>query len=205
MALVHAARFVMRWPMNFQLQDEMGELRKPGDISKGKRSWEYRMLWDARRRCQRKVGIIAFPVYDPVYQQPLSLVVARRKNQSPWYLLTSEPILCPDDAWFIVHTYARRWQVEMAIRFSKTELAFESPRLFKWQHRKKILLMAALVYAFLLSLLIPHLIALRNWLLRHFCHRTGQRSRDVPAPLYRLRLAISLFWLSHPPPFFSRL
>ena len=51
------------------------------------------MLWDARRRCERKIGIIAFPVFDPTHHQSLCLVVARRKNQSPWYLLTSE---CPD-------------------------------------------------------------------------------------------------------------
>ena len=202
-AFMCAARFVMRWPKKYHLLDEHGNARKPGEISKGKRSWEHRMLWDARRRCQRKVGIIAFPVFDPTHRQPLWLVVARRKRQSPWYLLTTQPILCPEDAWNIVHAYARRWQVEMTIRFSKSELAFESPRLAAWQHRKKLLLIAALVYAFLLSLLSPHLQPLRNWLLFTFCHRTGKRSRITPAPLYRLRLAISLFWFSHPPPFLS--
>jgi hypothetical protein len=91
----------------------------------------------------------------------------------------------------------------MTIRYNKSELAFESPRLLKWQHRKKLLLIATLAYAFLLSLLDPHLKPLRNWLLRTFCHRTGKRSRNTPAPLYRLRLAISLFWFSLPPPFLS--
>ena len=121
----------------------------------------------------------------------------------PW--LTSQTILGADDAWNIVHAYARRWQVEMAIRYAKSELAFESPRLISWKHRKKLLLIATLAYAFLLSLLDPQLDALRNWLLRTFCHRTGKRSRETPAPLYRLRLAISLFWFSHPPPFLSLL
>ena len=147
LACVHAARFIMRWPKNYQLLDQNGQLRKPGQISKGKRSWEHRMLWDARRRCQRKVGIIAFPVFDPVHHQSLWLVVARRKNQSPWYLLTTQPIRCPDDAWNIVYAYARRWQVEMAIRYNNSELAFESPRLLQWQHRKKLLLIATLAYA----------------------------------------------------------
>ena len=202
-AFTHAARFIMRWPKNYQLLDQNDQLRKPGEISKGKRSWEHRMLWDARRRCHRQVGIIAFPVSDPVHHQSLWLVVARRKQQSPWYLLTTQPIHCPQDAWNIVHAYARRWQVEMTIRFNKSELAFESPRLLKWQHRKKMLLLATLAYAFLLSLLDPHLKPLRDWLLRSFCHRTGKRSRVTPAPLYRLRLAISLFWFFHPPPFLS--
>jgi hypothetical protein len=205
LAFIYAARFIMRWPKNYQVLDVHHQPRKPGEISKAKRSWEHRMLWDARRRCHRKVGVIAFPVFDRTYHQPLWLVVARRKHQSPWYLLTSQPIHCAEDAWAIVHAYARRWQVEMAIRYAKSELAFESPRLISWQHRKKLLLIATLVYAFLLSLLRPHLDPLRNWLLRTFCHRSGKRSRDVPAPLYRLRLAISLFWFSHPPPFLSAL
>ena len=147
LAFVHGARFVMRWPKNYQLLDQNDQLRKPGEISKGKRSWEHRQLWDARRRCHRQVGIIAFPVSDPVHHQSLNLVVARRKNQSPWYLLTTQPIRCPDDAWNIVYAYARRWQVEMAIRYNKSELAFESPRLLQWQHRKKLLLIATLAYA----------------------------------------------------------
>jgi hypothetical protein len=205
MAFVHAVRFVMRWPKHYKLVDEQGRVRKAWEISRGKRSWDHRLLWDARRRCQRKVGIIAFQVYDSVHRQPLWLVVARRKNQSPWYLLTTQPIRCAEDAWNLVHAYARRWQVEMTIRYNKSELAFESPRLVQWQHRQKLLLIATLAYAFLLSLLAPHFDAIRRWLLRTFCHRTGKRSRETPAPLYRLRLAISLFWFLHPPPFLSAL
>ncbi|HSM70224.1 MAG TPA: transposase, partial [Anaerolineales bacterium] len=120
---LHGARFVMRWPKNYQLLDEQEQVRKPGEISKGKRSWEHRLLWDARRRCMRQTGVIAFPVADPTHQQPLWLVVARRKGQSPWYLLTSEPAHSPALAWQIVLAYARRWQVEMAIRYNKCELA----------------------------------------------------------------------------------
>lgn len=205
LAFVYAAQFIMRWRKDYYLLDDQGRQRKPGEISKGKRSWEHRMLWDARRRCERKVGIIAFPVSDPTHQQPLWLVVARRKGQSPWYLLTTQTILSPDDAWHVVLAYARRWQVEMSIRFSKAELAFESPRLVSWQARKKLLLIATLCYAFLLSLLHADFQLLRVWLLRTFCHRTGERSRDTPAPLYRLRIAISHLWLRHPPPFFAYL
>lgn len=204
-ALAQGACFVMRWPKHFKLIDELGRARKPGQISQAKRSWEHRLLWDARRRCQRKVGIIAFPVRHIAQQRPLWLVVARRKNQPPWYLLTTDTIQQPADAWHIVQAYARRWQVEMAIRYAKTELAFESPRLQAWQTRQKLLLIASLCYAFLLSLLHPQFQPFRTWLLRTFCHRSGKRSRETPAPLYRLRLAISHFWLSHPPPFLSRL
>jgi hypothetical protein len=204
-AFLHGARFVLRWPKNYYLLDEQGQLPKPGEISKGKRSWEYRLLWDARRRCQRQTGILAFQVLDPTHHPPLWLVVARRKGQSPWYLLTSEPAHSPHLAWQIVLAYARRWQVEMAIRYNKCELAFESPRVFQWQSRHKLLLIAALAYAFLLSLLTPSLSSLVTWLLQTFCHRTGKRSRETPAPLYRLRIALCFLWLTHPPPFFSHL
>lgn len=205
-AFTYAARFVMRWPKHYKLIDQGGNLRKAWEINRGKRSWEHKLLWDARSRSHRKTGIVAYEVFDPQGLVPLWLVVARRgQGQSPWYLLTSEPITSPDDAWQIVFAYARRWQVEIAIRFHKTELAFESPRLQKWEHRFKLLLIASLAYTFLLSLLKPVLSPVRDWLMRTFCHRTGKRSRDTSAPLYRLRLALSFFWLSHPPPFSSYL
>ena len=41
----------------------------------------------------------------------------------------------------------------MTYRYSKTELAMESPRLWCWERPRKLLFPAALVYAFLLSLL----------------------------------------------------
>jgi hypothetical protein len=205
-AFIHAARFVIRWPKHYQLQDEQGRLRKAWQITRGKRSWGQRLLYDARRRCQRKVGVVAVPVQDATYGQPLWLVVARRgQGQEPWYLITSEPIRSVEDAWRIVLAYARRWQVEMALPFSKSELAFESPRLWRWPPRHKLLLMVTLVYAFLLSLLNPYLDSLRHWLLTTWCHRTGKRSRDASAPLYRLRSALSRLWLTHPPPFLARL
>jgi hypothetical protein len=202
---LHGARFILRWPKNYHLLDEQEQLRKPGEISKGKRSWDHRLLWDARHHCERKTGIIAFPVFDPTHHQLLWLVVARRKGQSPWYLLTSEPAHTPELAWQIVLAYARRWQVEMAIRYNKSELAFESPRLIRWSSRHKLLLIAALAYAYLLSFLPIAPDSIATWLLRTFCPRTGKRSRHTPAPLYRLRIALSFLWLFHPPPFFSYL
>jgi hypothetical protein len=204
-AFLRGTRFILRWPKNYQLLDEQEQLKKPGEISKGKRSWDHRLVWDARRRCERKTGVIAFPVFDRTHRQPLWLVVARRKAQSPWYLLTSEPAHSPQLAWKIVFAYARRWQVEMALRYNKSELAFESPRILNWQSRLKLLSIAGLAYSFLLSFLNPAFSNLATWLLRTFCHRTGKRSRSTPAPLYRLRFALSLLWLSHPPPFLSLL
>lgn len=88
----------------------------------------------------------------------------------------------------------------MTFRYSKSEVAMESPRLWRWENRLKLLLMATRVYAFLLSLLDPSHELLRQWLLRWWCHRTGKRNREASVPLYRLRSAISRPWLDYRPP-----
>ena len=166
----------------------------------------HRMIHDARRRCERKTGIVFLPVQLPHTPSPLWLVVSRPgKGRLPWYLLTNEPITTVDEAWRIVLAYNRRWQIEMSIRFDKSELAMESPRLRDWEARWKLLLLAALAHSFLLSLLIPCCAEVREWLLSVWCHRTGQRSRTTATPLYRLRLALSNLWLAFRPHSLPRL
>jgi hypothetical protein len=76
----------------------------------------------------------------------------------------------------------------------------ESPRLWAFENRLKLLGMGTLVYACLLHLLNPLYKELVQSVLRLKCHRTGKRCREVLAPLYRLRWAISRLWDdSHPP------
>lgn len=203
MAFTHAVRFVMRWPKHYRLLDEEMRERKAWQITRGKRSWGKRLLYDARRREQRKVGVVAAPVYDPQHDQPLTLVVARPgAGREPWYLVTNEPVRSEEEAWRIVFAYARRWQVETMFRYSKSELAFESIRVQHWDPRQKLLLMATLAQAFLFTLLRPQYGPLIARLLRHWCHRTGKRSRESSTPLYRLRVALSYLLLTHPPPLF---
>jgi hypothetical protein len=91
--------------------------------------------------------------------------------------------------------------MEMSWRSDKSELAFQSPRLWQWATREKLLLMATLAYAFLLTLLEPFYDPLRLWVRRLFCHRTGQHARAAKAPLYRLRGALSRFWQDYRPNF----
>ncbi len=95
--------------------------------------------------------------------------------------------------------YARRWQIELTWRENKSELAFQSPRLWHWEPREKLLLLATLAYAFLLTLLEPVSEPLRRWLLRCYCHRTGRHCRHVQAPFARLRIALSRLWQDFPP------
>ncbi len=197
--LGHQARFIMRWPTRYHLADDRGE-RPAWHITRGKRSQDRREIWDSSRRQYRKTGIVAVPVRHPQMEDALWLVVSRPgKGRKPWYLLTNETIETTDDAWRVVLAYARRWQVEMCYRACKTDLAMESPRLWFWENRLKLLLLVSLVYAYLLSLLAPELTALVSNLLRNWCHRTGERYRQAAIPLSRLRAAFSSLWLSHPP------
>lgn len=204
--MVHGCRFILRWPKDYHLLDAHGVEQKAWQIGRGKRSWQQRWLWDARRRCRRKVGVVAFPVTDRSFAQPLWLVVSRPGGgRPPWYLLTNEPAETAEQAWQIILAYGRRWQVELSLRFEKAELGAESLRVFSWEVRQRLFLMLAVVHAFCLQLLSPPLKALKDYLLQHWCHRTGKRSRATSAPLVRLRLALALLWLHFPPPFLARL
>jgi hypothetical protein len=205
-ALQQQVRFIVRWKKGNKLVDAQGVLKKAWEISRGKRSVDHRLIYDARRRCARKTGIVCLPVQLPHTPAPLWLVVSRPgKGRLPWYLLTNEPITTVDEAWRIVLAYNRRWQIEMSIRFDKSELAMESPRVRDWSTRWKLLLLAAVAHAFLLSLLAPFFEDLQHWLLTNWCHRTGQRSRTTATPLYRLRLALSNLWKAFRPQALPRL
>ncbi len=198
LALDHGLRFIVRWNNKYHVIGADGRKHEAWKVVRGKRSWSYRMIWDARRRCQRKTGIIAAPIRLPNDERQLFLVVSRPGyGRKPWYLITTEPIHTAEQAWQIVFAYAKRWQIEMALRFTKSELAFESPRVQAWEARLKFLLIASLAFAFLLSLL-SRSDFLFSFLAR-FCHRTGKWSRDTSAPLYRLRLALSFLWLDFRP------
>jgi hypothetical protein len=148
-----------------------------------------------------------------------SAQAARRKRIKPgFYTPPGPPVFVPGLQWLSLlllgrsgppvlakmrgwtprgeRAYARRWQIERSFRFTKSELALQSPRLWFWENRLKLLQRVSLAYAFLLGLLQPELHALRAALLRGFCPRTGKRSRDVSTPLYRLRAAICFLWMS---------
>ena len=145
---------MVRWKKGNTLLDNWGEQRKASAIGRGKRSQSYRQLRDTRTKQLIKVGVVAIPVTLLDHPQPLWLIIARRgKGREPWYLLTADPIHTLADAWAVVVAYARRWQIELVWRYSKSELAMESPRVWDWEVRLKLLLLATLAYAFLLHLL----------------------------------------------------
>lgn len=83
---------------------------------------------------------------------------------------TNEPIETEEQAWAVVLAYARRWQIELSWRNCKSELGMQSPRVWGWEERLKLLGIATLAYAFLLHLLSPAFGPLRLWLLRYAAH-----------------------------------
>lgn len=197
-------RFVIRWPKGYHLRDLLGESAPAWMFTRGKKSRGSREIWDPRARQFTRRSVLSVPVRHPAYPGQLWLVVSRRgKGHEPWYLLTNEPADTPADMWKVVFAYARRWQIEMAFRFCKTELAMQSPRLWSWENRLKLLLMVSLAYAFLLTLLDPLLKPFRETLLKRFCPRTGKRSRESPTPLYRIRIALDYLFLCTGPPFLA--
>jgi DDE family transposase len=199
-AVGQQVRFILRWKKNYKLATASGQLLKAWECARGKRSLDHRLIYDSRRRCERNTGVVYLPVRVPDVPGQLWLVVARPgQGRTPWYLLTNEPIPDVAAAWRVVLAYSRRWQVEMSIRYSKAELALESPRLRSWAALTKLWAIVALVQAFLVSLLDDQLAPLRAWLLQHWCARADKRSRTTPAPLYRLRLALSWLWLAYRP------
>lgn len=195
-------RFVVRWPSRYHLRATPDSKAVAAwKLARGKRSKDSRLLRQAGTKDTRKVSVWWGEVRHPDFTEVLFLVVARQgQGHPPWYLLTNEKVETAEEAWKIVLAYARRWQIEMAFRYNKSELAMESPRLESWERREKLLLMTTLCYAFLLSLLAPFLMEIREVLLHRYCHRTGKRSQQVLAPLYRLRAAISRLWMSYPVP-----
>ena len=195
----YAARFVLPWRHQYRLLSD-GKLKAAWKMAQGKKAWGSRGLWDARRRKWISASVLAFPVRHPDHPElPLWLVVARRKGSTPWYLLTSEPVETTTDAWKVVLAYARRWQIEVAWKTCKSEWGMQSPRVWDWETRLKLLGLASLAYAFLLHVLSTLLAPVHRWLLRFACHRTGRRARTTRVPLARLRLALSRLWLAYPP------
>lgn len=83
-------RFVLRWPGRYKLLGPRTgwQPAKAWEIARGQRSWDHRLLWDARHHCPRRTGVLALPVWlpdDRAHVRPLWLVVARRgRGQEPW-------------------------------------------------------------------------------------------------------------------------
>lgn len=185
--------FLIRWKKNVYLLQNQAE-RKTHQISRQTPAQASRIVRDKSRQQLKRVCIAWTSVAHPEYPDHLlSLLIVRDKKNytAPMYLLTSLPIEQKTQAWEMLFTYMHRWEAEQGFRFLKSEMGIESPRLWFWDNRLKLMAIVTLVYDFLLQMM-------RNWsswvqpFLRHYCHRTGERYRNASIPLYRLRMAISI-------------
>jgi hypothetical protein len=193
------ARFVLRWKTTYHLRDASGVKQAAWKIARGKRGLAPRTLYDAVSHRNVEGSVLFFPVTHPDYPDwPLTLVIGRRKEGKPWYLLTNEPVETAEDAWKIVMAYARRWQIEMTYRQLKSDMAIQSLRVYAWETRLKLLGLVTLAYAFLMELMGQDERDERTWLLDYACHRTGAHVRQVELPFSRFRLALSKLWLAYP-------
>lgn len=198
-ALAGGARFVVRWPKRNYLCSPGGLPTNAWRLTAGKRAWGVGRLWDARRRWWLVGRFLAVPVRLPDTPTPLWLLVSRgRAGTEPWRLLTNEPLETSEQAWRIVHAYGRRWQVECALRLGKSDWGMERCRQHYWERRAKLLALASLALAFLVSLVatLPDLVTL---VLRAGCHRTGRRARSLACPLYRFQAARAWLWMTYLP------
>ena len=193
------ARFILRWKTNYHLVDATGIKQAAWKIARGKPGLAPRTIWDAVHHRNVEGRVLFFPVTHPDFPDwPLTLVVGRRKGEQPWYLLTNEVVTTAEEAWKVVLAYACRWQIEMAFRNLKSEMAIQSLRVYDWEVRLKLLGMLTLAYAFLMDLMRQEERTARDWLLDYACHRSGAHLRHVELPFTRLRLALAKLWLAYP-------
>ena len=190
-------RFLIRWNGGYNLYNEKGELKKTYRHSLGKKAVSTRKVWDMKRKCYRKAGVLFMKVIHPyVPEQTLYLVICRpgKKGQSPWYLITSEPVENAGQAWRIVFAYSRRWLIEMAFRFNKSEMGIESIRVTSWEKRIKLIAIITVIYAFLLSLLMYGNGIIAKYLFIFATDRKQKRYREASIPLYHLREILDFLW-----------
>ena len=185
--------FIIRWKKNHLLVHTDKGIKKTHLLARSFKAKSSKIVRDKDRKQNKRVTISWAAVTHVEYPDvQLFLVIVRDKNNynGPMYIITSLKIEKANDAWEVLFSYMNRWEAEQGFRFLKSEMALESPRLWFWDNRMKLMAIVTLAYDFLLRMLC-------NWkawiplFFKRWCHRTGKRYRDASIPLYRLRMAIS--------------
>ena len=184
--------FIVRWKKNHLLTHLEKGTKKTHLLARSFKGRASKIVNDKPRQKRKKVTIAWTAVTHADHpDEELWLVIVRDKHNynGPMYILTSLSVENRTQAWEIFFSYIHRWEVEQGFRVCKSELAIQSPRLWWWENRLKLLAIVALVYDFLLQIIRGW----RSWItgfLRNYCHRTGNRYRNASIPIYRLRIAI---------------
>ena len=198
-------RFIVRWKYNLLLTNKAGLTKNTFKHAMGCRAVSHKQVWDKERKQPRNVSIAYIPVTHPDFSKKLLYLIIirdKRKGRQPMYLLTNVAVDTIGMAWEIFFSYMKRWDIEQCFRFGKTAMAMESPRLWFWENRLKLLMIVALLMAFFFELLQKHnLFSIQT--INTWCPRTGKRQVNADLPLYRLRLAISQLVLYELNPFYK--
>ncbi len=79
-------RFLLRWKTKYHLVDATGIKQAAWKIARGKPGLAPRTVYHAVHHRNVEGRVLFFPVTPPDYPEwPLTLVVARRKGEKPWY------------------------------------------------------------------------------------------------------------------------
>lgn len=184
--------FLIRWVKTHLFIDAKGEAVKVSRFFSPKDARSSRVIFDTRRNQHRRIKLFFAEVRHPEFpDRPLTLITCKyaKPGNEPFHLIASQAVTTSRVAWKLVFSYMRRWMIEQAFRFNKSELALESPRLWFWDNRLKLMAIVSIVYDFLLQIV-------RNWesmtwiTVNIWCPRTGKRLSEVQVPLYRLRFAL---------------
>jgi hypothetical protein len=186
-------RFVIRWKKGLFFITKEGVEKKLWQIGFKKKYLAHKVIQDKESGLKVHCDLWWTPLRHASYGSQLYLVKARVKG-SVAYLITNDRVLTEEDAWDVFFAYRRRWQIETSFRYGKCELAMESPQVRFLENLLKLLGIVTIVYAFLLHLLLEDSKNLLASILHLKCHRTGIWQKEVIAPLYRLRWAISRLW-----------
>jgi hypothetical protein len=184
--------FIIRWKKNHLLGHAQKGQKKTHLLARSFKGRSSKIVKDKQRATTKRVSIAWTEVTHPEFpDEELYLVIVRDKHNynGPMYILTSIPVQDRKTAWEVCFSYIHRWEVEQGFRVCKSELAIQSPRLWWWENRLKLLAIVALVYDFLLQIIRGW----KSWIagfLKNYCHRTGNRYRKASIPIYRLRIAI---------------
>jgi hypothetical protein len=184
--------FLIRWVKSHLLLNKDGASKRVSRFFGPKDVRGSRLIIDSSRNKLRRVKLFYTTVYHPDFpDKELTLITSKSANNKfdPVHLLTNRTVQKNRDAWKLIFSYMRRWGIEQCFRYNKSELALESPRLWYWKNRLKLMSIVALVYDFLLQIL-------RNWksmvwiTINTWYPRTGKKLANVQVPLYRLRSAL---------------
>ena len=185
--------FLIGWRKNVYLLYQ-GKRLRIDKISRKTKARFCRVIYDKERKKTRKIPVAWTKATHPEHpDNQLTLLIVRniKHHGGPMYLMCSLDIQNAQTAWEMVRTYAHRWEAGQGFRFLRSELGIESPRLWFWDNRLKLMGILTVVYDFLLQFLRKNEQVVEI-LLRKYCHRTGERYRNASIPLYRLRNAISI-------------